>query len=257
MRLELFYNPRLLCERLADLSIKKRRLAKLRGTVADKLTIEHISALELLELVRPLKPAVVYDIGANVGTWSLLVKALFPQVQVQAFEPIEKHQIKFLENTRYLNNIQLHNIALGSEEGSAIVKITDFSDASSMLELSEEGKCRWNLNKVDEKKVQLSTLDSWVIKNQIPWPDIIKMDVQGYEIEVLKGSSQCLKHAKAVFSEVSFQEFYQRQALFHNLVTYMAEHGFKIYAFDHAITGGTRLFQADALFVSDRAYDFM
>ena len=95
MRLELIYNPRLLCERLAEISLARRRLAKLRGTVAAGLTTGHIDSLELLELLRPNPPQVIYDVGANVGTWTLLAKALYPAAQIHAFEPLSMHTEKF------------------------------------------------------------------------------------------------------------------------------------------------------------------
>lgn len=254
MRLELLYNPRLLCERLAHFSIEKRRLAKLRRTVAESLTTAHINSMELLELLRPNKPRVVYDIGANIGTWTLLSKAIFPEIEVHAFEPLKKHQSQFLANTLQLNNVHLHSVALGASAGTASVKITDFSDASSLLELTAEGKSRWHLSKVSEEIVDVETLDSWARENRIPLPDLVKLDVQGYELEVIKGASKCLEHAKAVITEVSFREFYQNQCLFHNLVACLAEKGFTLFAFGNDISAGTHLSQADALFTSQKIH---
>ena len=72
MRRSLLYDPRVLCERLAELFAARRRRAQLRGTVAECLSDGHIDSLELLQMVRPLNPTVIYDVGANVGTFSRL-----------------------------------------------------------------------------------------------------------------------------------------------------------------------------------------
>jgi len=84
MRLSLLYNPVALGYRLAIAARRRRRFKKLRGTPAARLSLGHIDSLELLELLAPSPPAVVYDIGANVGTWTVLAKSLFPAARVEA-----------------------------------------------------------------------------------------------------------------------------------------------------------------------------
>src|ERR1700722_2955050 len=100
MRLELLYNPRLLCERLAIESVRRRRLAALKDTQAAGLALGHIDTLELVELAGQAGINVIYDIGANVGTWSLLAKALIPAARIHAFEPLAKHQAQFLHTLK-------------------------------------------------------------------------------------------------------------------------------------------------------------
>src|ERR1039458_3292263 len=137
MRTELFYNPLLLLERLGQWAVTKQRLRKLRSTVASQLTTGHIDSLELLEMLRPLNPQVIYDIGANVGTWTLLCKALYPKAQIHAFEPLPLHIEKFKQLTTSLTGVSLHEIGLGAYPTRTTLKVTDFSDASSVLSLSE------------------------------------------------------------------------------------------------------------------------
>ena len=249
MRLELLYNPRLLCERLAELSIERRRLAKLRGTVAGQLTTGHIDSLELLELVRPQNPQVIYDVGANVGTWTLLAKALYPQVQVHAFEPLPMHAEKFRQLTAGLKGVHLHEIGLGPRQAQAVIKVTDFSDASSLLKLNEEGKRLFRLNQIGETPIQIQRLDDWVVRHHLPSPDLIKLDIQGYELEALRGGEISLRSANAVLTEVSFVELYQDQCLIDELAGYLRPHGFHLYAFGAKTELGKPLLQTDALFI--------
>jgi FkbM family methyltransferase len=252
MRLELLYNPRLMCERLAEISLEKRRLAKLRATVAGQLTIGHIDSLELLELLRPLKPQVVYDIGANVGTWTLLVKALFPDIRIHAFEPLAIHTEKFRRMTNGLAGVYLHEVGLGSYPRKVSMKVTDFSDASSFLPLTETGMHQWHLKQVAELPVDVQRLDDWVSSRDLPSPDLIKMDVQGFELEVLRGGERCLAQTKCVLLEASFDNFYEGQCRFDELVSFLAGAGFYVRAFGYGTLAGRPLVQADVLFARSK-----
>jgi FkbM family methyltransferase len=248
MRPELLYNPLLLLERLGQWAVKKQRLKKLHGTVAASLTAKHIDSLELLELLRPLNPKVIYDIGANVGTWTLLCKALYPEVQIHAFEPLPIHIEKFKQLTNGLIGVHLHEVGLGSLTTKINMKVTDFSDASSLLALTETGKQQWHLQQVGEIPVQIERLDDWISSHGLPSPDLIKMDVQGFELEVLRGAEQCLTQAKGVLLETSFKNFYERQCRFDELVSFLANAGFYVRAFGHGTSLGRPLVQADVLF---------
>lgn len=251
MRLELLYNPRLLCERLAEISLSARRIAKLRGTVASNLKSGHIDSLELLELLSGDPPAVIYDIGANVGTWTLLAKAVFPSSEIHAFEPLPGHVESFRRNTTNVPDVQLHELCLGASEGELPMKVTDFSDASSLLPLTEVGRRQWNLAQTEEILLRVETLDSWISMNALRTPDLIKLDVQGYELEVLKGSEIALAHTRAVILEASFQNFYEGQCRFDELVSILAKNGLHLHAIGNGTAIGRRLIQSDLLFVRE------
>jgi len=255
MRPELLYNPRLLCERIAEWSLARRRLARLRGTVARGLATGHIDSLELLELLRPLSIDTIYDIGANVGTWTLLAKAIFPHAVVHAFEPLDCHTATFQREVGKLDGVHLHSIALGEVAGHAEMRVTDFSDASSILPLSHAGEQQYHIHQVATEQVPLARLDDWQSDEQLPLPSLLKLDVQGFELSVLRGSLRSLEHTSAVIVEVSFREFYQGQCLFQDVVEFLAERGFALHALGQGTAMGKPLLQADALFVATRVRD--
>ena len=248
MRLKLFYSPGLLCERLAELSAERRRRKKLRGTVAASLGTGHMDSLELIELMRPGSPQVIYDIGANVGTWTLLAKAVIPAAQIHAFEPMPKHIRQFRERTAGVSGLHLHEACLGATTGEMTLKVTDFSDASSLLPLTDEGRKQFDLEQVDEIPLRVQRLENLVAGGGLPLPVIIKLDVLGFELEVLRGAGPCLGHARGIITEVSFEPVYQGQCLFHEVVTFLAAAGFHLRALGHGMALGRRLVQTDALF---------
>lgn len=250
MRLELLYNPRLLCERLAEISLSARRIAKLRGTVASNLKSGHIDSLELLELLSGNPPAVIYDIGANVGTWTLLAKAVFPSSEIHAFEPLPGHVKQFNQSTERIDRVVLHEIGLGSNTGSAVMNVTDFSDASSFLPLSDSGRRHWDLGNVSETSVPIHRLDDWIRAHGLPNPNLIKLDVQGFELEVLKGATNALARSSAVLTEVSFFEIYEGQCLFHEVTRFLSDSGFHLVALGCGGNVPVPLLQTEALFLS-------
>lgn len=249
MRLELLYNPRLLIERLAIASQRQRRLGKLRETVAAGLQLGHIDSLELLELAKPDQPQIIYDIGANVGTWTLLAKACFPQATIHAFEPLVMHHELFELAMHNITNITLHKIALGSSPGKLNMQVASFSDASSLLEIAEATQQMFGITKDREEKVTVVTLDDYVSTNGLPLPDLIKLDIQGYELKALRGAYKCLNHAKFLISELSFMELYKGQPLFYEMVDFLQKNNFHVYALGTNTLLGKKLSQIDALFV--------
>ena len=249
MRRALFYNPRLLCERIALESTRRRRLARLKGTPASALSLGHIDTLELLELLDPAKVKVIYDIGANVGTWTLLAKAVIPDAEIHAFEPMVEHCRAFAANTARIPGVLLHPTALGAEAKSATLHVTDFSDASSILPLADSGRSEFGVHETEQRPISISTLDHWRESHDLPPPDLIKLDVQGYEANVLKGGPECLRCATAVIVEVSFVAFYRNQSLFADIVGLLGSYGFDLHAFGMNTPLGQPLAQADALFL--------
>ena len=90
--------------------------------------------------------------------------------------------------------------------------------------------------------------DDCAFRHQLPTPDLIKLDVQGFELEVLRGAEKSLAQTKAVLLEASFQNFYQGQCRFDELVSWLAAAGLHVRAFGHGTALGRPLVQSDVLF---------
>lgn len=248
MRKELFYNPRLLIERIAEESFDKRRMAKLNGTVASDLTLTHITSMEFIEMAQKNRPIkTIFDLGANVGTWTKLAKAIIPDAAVHAFEPIPLYQDEYLKSTKALSNIKLHKVGVGSENKTE--KFNFSGHSSSFLEVSENLlKMFPNEKKVGEINVEMVRLDDYVAKQNIPLPDMMKLDVEGYELEVLKGALKCMANCRYIILEVSFIERHIGQPLFHEVVYFMGQNDYHVHSFPYRMHLAMPIFQADVLF---------
>jgi FkbM family methyltransferase len=204
--------------------------------------------MELIDLARSHGARVIYDIGANVGTWSLLCRALIPDSTIVAFEPMAEHWPAFRANTLALANLTMLPVALGSSEQTLTFHPVDFTDASSFLPLTAAASKLWNIKNSTPRQLSVRTLDAVVATESLPSPDLIKLDVQGFELEVLKGATKTLNSVSWVLSEVSFSTLYEGQPSFSEYVTFLATLGFEVYAFGQSLERGVPLIQADVLF---------
>jgi len=249
MRTELFYRPSLALERIALALHRRRRRQRLRGTPAASLGLGEIDSLELLEIARAGSPSVIYDIGANVGTWSLLAKSILPRACIHAFEPLAAPQAAFKARCGTFADIHLHGVALGATAATLELNVLDFPDASSFLAPRPEMLAEFGIKPTERRAVPVFPLDAYRSTHALPPPDLLKLDVQGYELAVLEGATDCLAQARYVLSEVSFREYYAGQPLFHDLAAFLARHGFRLHAFSEPTPVGREIGQTDALFM--------
>jgi hypothetical protein len=97
----------------------------------------------------------------------------------------------------------------------------------------------------------MTTLDAITEGSAFARPDFIKLDVQGYEIEVLRGGVRALESAEVVLMEVNLLGLYEGVPLFHESADYMGKQGFQVYELGSLIRRpyDGALWQADVIFV--------
>ncbi len=138
---------------------------------------------------------VIYDIGANIGLYSILAAILNPETKVFAFEP-EEHNFSALVRNIELNNLNnCHpiQIALGDTDGPIGFTFQDGGPGVGGHRVSYG-------NSADSTNMQMavSTVDKLVNQRRVPPPDLIKIDVEGYEFHVLRGMTGILTDVKPV-----------------------------------------------------------
>ncbi len=149
-----------------------------------------------------LKPGdVFFDIGSNIGLMAIFAaKKTGDTGVVHSFEP-EPETFKILQQNcslNHLRNIQLNNIALGSEEREGIIYPNmDINRGASSLVRQDNsaGKTVW-----------ISTLDQYLEKNKVHPIKLMKIDIEGYELEMLKGAAHLLRSTAAPILCVEYSE---------------------------------------------------
>ena len=143
--------------------------------------------------------AVCLDVGANIGLTSLLMDQTFEGSKIVAYEPhpstYEQLRINIDANKTGLNTIETFNFGLGDAEGELLFRDVDqYNTGNSLLIEGSLGAAAQN-----STTVKVKTLDS--ISHDVGHIDLMKIDVEGFELDVLKGASKTLNSVDAVLIE--------------------------------------------------------
>jgi FkbM family methyltransferase len=203
-----------------------------------------------LENMRRLgfRPTSVIDIGAYQGEWTVMARKIYPEAAFLMLEAQES-QRQVLERVKAQNgsSVDCRIAVLGAQNREEVgFHVYDDAPTGSSVLAAQAGapprliKCR------------METLDTILSRERFHMPDFIKIDVQGYELEVLKGGKEALAAAEAIVMEVSLAEMYKGSPLVYEVITFMHERGFQCYDIPtlmrHQLS--QKLWQVDMLFVA-------
>jgi len=147
---------------------------------------------------------VVFDIGANAGDFSQMIVATDPEARVFAFEP---HPVTFSRLAqRSLPNVECINSAVGSRIGVISLYDTASSGGSEHASTIAGVVDGVHHQPVESEQVSLITIDAFVEERGIPRIHLLKIDVEGAELEVLKGAAEALKAGKIDVIQFEFNE---------------------------------------------------
>jgi FkbM family methyltransferase len=197
---------------------------------------------------------VVYDIGAAQGITAKCFAKLKQVSSVHAFEPIPSSYDLLLAGSRQFTKIECHQVGMGNVSGEQTLYLNNWTNSSSLLSTTD--LFQQEVAGVDiTSKIQIPVvkLDEYVRGKSLPIPDLIKIDVQGYEKEVIEGGVDTITKAKYCFMEMSFQSLYDGSPLFGDLYQTMVDLGFRLVGVSSPMIGksGTPL-QVDGLFANQR-----
>lgn len=193
-----------------------------------------------------LMPGRIVDVGAYHGDFARLSRRLWPSTELICFEPLEQSRAKLLAWARTQPCVAVHDCLLG-EKNQESVPLHVAETASSVL--------REHVNAgLSSTYCRMRRLDD-VCAESAPASvrSLIKLDVQGYELEVLRGSEVCLRDADALLIEVNFLDIHRGVPLLTEITAWLAARGFVAYD----ICALTRrpldqaLWQADLLYVPE------
>jgi len=207
----------------------------------------------LIKLIKDFNIKTVIDTGANTGQYaSQLLRTGFKGT-IYSFEPISKpFQIlkKHAEGNSHWHPIQS---AIGSKDDESFINVSENIVSSSIYEVNDNSlSAEPSTRTVRKEKIKVITLDSFFGKGNLLERDILlKLDVQGFELEALRGGIKALKEIRIIQAELSFVPLYKEAPLFLEVVSFLESQGFEIFTifpgFRDATTG--RLLQADGLFI--------
>jgi FkbM family methyltransferase len=211
--------------------------------VSSRATLGHDLEGDMLRLGHP--GSIVFDVGANVGQSIRIFKTLFPDSQIHAFEPDARAYGEAVKVAGAYRNVTVLNYALGADEA-----VGDFREytASAMSSFLEPSGANWS-KPARVRPVRVSTIDGYCTDHQIDRIDILKVDVQGRDLSVLRGAKAMLAgNVTLVRTELNFMTLYTGQDDPLDTLRFMRELGYDLIAFYEQHLRGGRLGWADVLF---------
>jgi len=167
-----------------------------------------------------ITPKLLFDIGANYGQTALYYREEFPNATIYSFEPVKQSYEILINNTRQFQNIHCFNIALGDKKAEVEIFLHDevFSACNSLKFDNSEGNTA-----ALKEIVKVTSLNDFVNENKIGPIDLLKIDTEGYELEVLKGAENLLtnKSVNAILCEVALSGTNKRNTQLNDLIIYL------------------------------------
>lgn len=218
-----------------------------------KSYINGVSPLfEISPLLKKIDNAkTLIDIGSNKGQSILITKKFFPNIQVYSFEPLED-QINLQKKIIGNKNILYHNLALGNKDGLSEIYVTNRKDSSSLLKPIKNLNDKYDIK--ETKNLKLQKIDNIINFKDLNKPIILKLDVQGFELEVLKGAEKLLYLIDYIITEISFVEIYENQVLSNDLINFLNNKSFSIIEKCNMNYLNGKPFQEDVLFAKNKKY---
>lgn len=196
------------------------------------------------------RPMTVIDIGVNIGQFFHMAHRLWPEAQLVGIEPT----LSLYDRMRAIydgdRRVTLHKCAVGAEDGSAVLHVTRNHQNSSLLPPSHSFAAdRPQDGVVGTESVALRRMET--LLKEVSGPCLVKIDVQGVELDVLKGFGDRLADIQTLIVEAPFENAYEGGSNFDDIYQFLTGEGF-----DYAGPLGTltskatgRVRQEDAVFV--------
>jgi FkbM family methyltransferase len=215
--------------------------ALLKGTAAG---MEHALVL------KSLKCEYIVDVGANRGQFALIVRKALPKARIHSFEPLAEPGQIFERIFDHDSQVTLYPFAIGREKTTATMHITKDDDSSSLLPVTKMQSSLFP-GAVEQtvRQVSVYPLSQILECTSIPPASLLKIDVQGYELNVLQGSEDVLQKFSHVYVECSFVELYEGQALAYQIIAWLEKRNFVLSSVHNIYYGKNGMaIQGDFLF---------
>lgn len=209
---------------------------------------------DMRNLVRKAEPIIV-DAGAHVGSVTSVFLRQYPSATIWAFEPIPEFAQRLRERFSSTGNVHIVQKALGAQTTTVSFNVLNNQVSSSIL---KPGK--WNykyhgdkMNIAQTIEVEQVRLDEVLETDVI---DIFKLDLQGYELEALKGAEKLLPNVRLITTEVEFVPLYEGQSLFGDIDCFLRSMGFCLLNLYELYTQPDgQLTAGDAVYLNKRHFD--
>jgi FkbM family methyltransferase len=211
-------------------------------------------SLAAFRLVRSLADdgwafATVLDVGANAGQFARACVGAWPAVRVIAFEPQPEAAARLEAAVGAVGHLEVHVVALGAEDGTTRFFPHQHSLSSSVLPVADDARGERWARELPCVRVPIKRLDSALAGEVVARPCLLKLDTQGFELEVIAGAGAVLDQVDALLVESAFDPRYTGQPPFSKLHEALQERGWMLVRpLDFRRESDGRIVEADLLY---------
>jgi FkbM family methyltransferase len=208
------------------------------------------AAIEHAGIVRRLKPDLVLDVGANVGQFSLLARNEAPNARIIAFEPLREPSARYRGLFAHDERVTLHRFALGCARGEVDMHLSARMDSSSLLPISRLQVEHFpGTEEIGCEKVKVAPVTDFIQDAELIGRTFVKIDVQGFELDVLRSAEPLLPRLTWIYVELSSIPLYEGQALAVDTINFLERNGFRLLSrYNAHLSSEGEVIQADYLF---------
>jgi FkbM family methyltransferase len=228
-----------------------RTVSRLPWVKRKAAKLSHRNALLRLKALG-FAPATVYDIGAYRGGWTRLAAEVFPDAAFVLFEANA-------DNAAHLAAAGLRHftVALSAEDGEKPLFLPREGDATG-TSLYRENSAHYDARNLVVRSVATTRLDTLVAAERLPPADLIKIDVQGAELDVMAGAKTALSRCDALIAELSLASYNKDAPLIGETLPAITQLGFRcVDICELHRAGAGNVLQADFLFVKPALFAAM
>lgn len=189
---------------------------------------------EIIGYYLPPRPIII-EAGAHIGRDTVKMNKKWPHCTIHAFEPVPELFEMLTKRTNSLLGIHCYPYALSSQtEEKTLFVSSGRSTAASSLFKPTGYKLEHSDTVFTPLQIQTLSINDWAQKYTITHVDMLWLDMQGGELEALKGAGNIIKTASVIYTEVSLHQRYENTPLYPELKSWLEEQGF--YAINEALT---------------------
>jgi FkbM family methyltransferase len=173
--------------------------------------------------------ATVIDVGSNRGQFAVFAHHRWPNARVLCFEPLPGPREVLTRVADEVGNVKVFPYALGDEGGERRMHVARSDDSSSFLAATpRQLEAFPDTREVEEQVVEVRRLEDLITAEEVSHPILMKIDVQGAELDVLRGASGLLGAVREILVECSLVELYAGQPLLDDTILFAREQGFRV-----------------------------
>jgi FkbM family methyltransferase len=196
----------------------------------------------------------IVDIGANVGNTVKMFRHKFPNSTIHAFEPNPTVFEKLKNNCKNINRLNLNNSGVGDKKGILTLNRHSNSGATSFKNPNSVTNPTYSAKIIDQIQVPVVTVNDYVNENSLSNIDLLKIDVEGFEMEVINGISEdyLKNNIKIILIEANLIEKMIGQGLIEDIIAILRKNNFTLFnIYDLQESNNLQLYIVNLIFVNN------